>query len=108
MRRGRWRKQVVMSQIRKSEEGVYFFYFKTAWRVGWDSGVINITERERDRRGLIFFSCVFHIRRYGVTSAETSIVGYLKQAKNSVSLERCRQEGNTNNVIILHLLLIID
>ena len=73
--------------------------------------MINITEREIDRRGLIFFSnfsCEFHIRRYGVTSAETSIVGYLKQAKNSVSLERCRQEGNTNNVIILHLLLIID
>ena len=108
MRRGRWRKQVVMSQIRKSEEGVYFFYFKTAWRVGWDSGVINITEREIDRRGLIFFLVNFtsvamashRLRR--VLSGE-----YLKQAKNSVSLERCRQEGNTNNVII-HLLLIID
>ena len=65
--------------------------------------------RERQRQeGFNFFSCEFHIRRYGVTSAETSVVGYLKQAKNSVSLERCRQEGNTNNVIILHLLLIID
>ena len=28
VRRGRWRKQVLMSQIRKSEEGVYFFLFQ--------------------------------------------------------------------------------
>ena len=71
VRRGRWRKQVLMSQIRKSEEGVYFFLFQNRLegRVGqWSDK--HHREREIDRRGLIFFSnfscvCISHIRRHG-------------------------------------------
>ena len=59
VRRGRWRKQVLMSQIRKSEEGVYFFLFQNRLegRVGQWS---DKHHRERDRQeGFNFFFPTF-------------------------------------------------